>query len=105
MELTIIQLPVEMILQAFKHLDFQTLLTTVPAVCRKWRELCANHVSTSLDMKWAATAKLGNPLTDAGLCALAARFCTVRSAELSSCTRLTNKGLRQFLRVSELIRH
>ena len=83
----------------FRFLDSKTLLIAVPAVCKRWQGLCAELMPpVNLDVGWATTGPEWapqNPLTDAGLTALAGRFRIVQGAELHACHELTDGGIER----------
>lgn len=45
-------LPMEMLIKVFAQLDARTLMLSVPAVCRWWREVYYSS-ATALDYSWA----------------------------------------------------
>ena len=90
-------LPGDVLAIMFCYLDSKTLLIAAPAVCRQWRRLCAEMMpAVTLDVGWATVGGkwATNPLTDAGLKALA-RFRKVQGAHLAGCRQLTLGGIKQ----------
>ena len=68
-------------------------------MCKRWRGVCADTMSAvHLDMGWASTGPCcarENPLTDAGLVSMVARFRLVHGAGLANCNRVTDVGLER----------
>ena len=92
--------PGEVLAIVFCHLDAKTLLIAVPAVCRRWREVCAEMMpAVCLDVGWMTTLGWSgypmNPLTDAGLTAIAGRFRIAQGAQLRDCTQVTDVGIER----------
>ena len=98
MDAPINNVPGDVLAIVFCYLDSKTLLIAAPAVCRQWRRLCAEMMpAVTLDVGWATVGGkwATNPLTDAGLKALASRFRTVQGVHLAGCLQLTLGGIEQ----------
>eukprot|EP00729_Bicosta_minor_P015196 gene15196-24217_t len=91
-----IQVPDEILAMIFVLVDAETLTTSVPAVCRRWREVCRlGLVKFHVDLSWATVGKgwLGNPLLDETAVSVVKNFAVVTTLDLSWCGMVTDKGL------------
>ena len=68
-------------------------------MCKRWRGVCADKMpAVRLDVGWASTGPRRareNPLTDAGLVSMVARFRLVHGAGLANCNLVTDVGLER----------
>ena len=68
-------------------------------MCKRWRGVCAETMpAVSLDVGWASTGPpwaRENPLTDAGLVSMVAKFRVLHGAGLANCNQVTVIGIEQ----------
>ena len=55
-------LPVELLLHVFSFLDTKTLMVAVPAVCRRWREVCGHTPRVRADLSFVQQSLRRAPL-------------------------------------------
>jgi hypothetical protein len=103
------RLPTELLLQVFASLDTETLLLSVPGVCRRWRAEYGHTCNVCLDLTFVGESTLlykrirGNAGRRA-LCELVQRFSKVTEFTWSCGARLTDKvGIALVERLPHLV--